>query len=100
MFSRARPQSRPPCVVVGCQGLPQVFERGERGNAMTDGTVKWFNTTRGFGLIVPDDLSHEVFVHFSSIEGTGHRELVQGQRVTFEAEPGPKGPHTTSVRRL
>ena len=38
---------------------------------MTDGTVKWFNTTRGFGLIVPDDLSDDVFVHFSSIKGSG-----------------------------
>jgi cold shock protein len=42
---------------------------------MADGTVKWFNATRGFGFIVPDDLSHEVFVHFSSIESSGYREL-------------------------
>jgi len=67
---------------------------------MADGTVKWFNTTRGFGLIIPDDLSHDVFVHFSSIEGSGYRELTEGQRVTFDAEPGAKGPHTTRVRPL
>jgi len=54
---------------------------------MADGTVKWFNKVRGFGLIVPDDLSQEVFVHFSSIEGTGHRELTEGRRVTFGQVP-------------
>ena len=67
---------------------------------MADGTVKWFNTTRGFGLIAPDDLSHDVFVHFSSIKGSGYRELTEGQRVTFDAEPGANGPHTTRVRPL
>jgi len=67
---------------------------------MADGTVRWFNTTRGFGLIIPDDLSHDVFVHFSSIEGSGYRELTEGQRVTFDAEPGVKGPHVTRVRPL
>jgi len=67
---------------------------------MADGTVKWFNTTRGFGLITPDDLSHDVFVHFSSIEGSGYRGLAEGQRVTFDAEPGAKGPHTTRVQPL
>jgi len=67
---------------------------------MADGTVKWFNTTRGFGLIIPDDLSALVFAHFSSIEGSGYRELTGGQRVTFDAEPGPKGPHATRVRPL
>jgi cold shock protein len=65
---------------------------------VADGTVKWFNVGKGFGMIVPDDLSAEVFVHFSSIEGTGHRLLTEGQRVTFDAVPGPKGPRTTRVR--
>jgi len=59
---------------------------------MADGTVKWFNKARGLGLIVPDDLTDVVYVHFSIIEGTGHRALTKGQRVTFEAEPGPRGP--------
>ena len=67
---------------------------------MADGTVKWFNTTRGFGIIVPDDLSAEVFVHFSTIEGSGYRGLTGGQRVAFDTEPGPKGPHATRVRPL
>lgn len=65
---------------------------------MAQGTVKWFNEARGLGLIVPDDRSEVVYVHFATIEGTGHRELTKGQRVTFEAEPGPRGPRTTRVR--
>ncbi len=67
---------------------------------MAEGTVKWFNAARGFGMIGPDDQTPDVFVHFSCIEGSGHRELIEGQRVTFDAEPGPKGPRTTRVRPL
>jgi cold shock protein len=67
---------------------------------MTDGTVKWFNAARGFGMIVPDDESPDVFVHFSTIECSGRRELTEDQRVTFDAVPGTKGPRTTRVRPL
>jgi CspA family cold shock protein len=67
---------------------------------VADGTVKWFNAARGFGMIVPDELTANVFVHFSSIERSGRRELTEGQRVTFDAELGPKGPRTTRVRPL
>ncbi len=67
---------------------------------MAEGTVKWFNTTRGFGLIVPDDMSPCVFAHFSSIEGSGYRKLTAGQRVSFETEPSATGPHATSVRPI
>jgi cold shock protein len=67
---------------------------------MADGTVKWFNPVKRFGLIVPDDLSHYVFVHFSSIEGTGHRDLRKGQRVDFDSKSGAKGPRATRVRPL
>jgi cold shock protein len=65
---------------------------------MADGTVKWFNAARGFGMIVPDDKTANVFVHFSSIEGSGHRDLIEDQRVTFDAVSGIKGPRTTRVR--
>jgi CspA family cold shock protein len=67
---------------------------------MADGTVKWFDARKGFGLIVPDDMTRTVFVHFSSIEGSGYRTLSEGQRVRFEAEPGTKGPHATRVAVL
>ena len=65
---------------------------------MPEGTVKWFNSTKGYGFLTPDDGSPDVFVHFSAIEGSGYRELTEGQRVTFESQPGQKGPQAKSVR--
>ncbi|HAM02855.1 MAG TPA: cold-shock protein [Acidimicrobiaceae bacterium] len=65
---------------------------------MATGTVKWFNATKGFGFIAPDDGSPDVFAHFSSIEGSGYRELIEGQNVEFEAEQGPKGLQAKRVR--
>ena len=67
---------------------------------MAEGTIKWFNAAKGFGFITPDDGTSDVFVHFSSIEGTGYRELIEGQKVDFEAEQGPKGLQATRVRAL
>ena len=67
---------------------------------MPEGTVKWFNATKGYGFVTPDDGSTDVFVHFSAIEGTGYRELTEGQRVSFESEQGQKGPQAKSVRSL
>jgi cold shock protein len=67
---------------------------------MADGTVKWFNAAKGFGFVTPDDGSQDVFVHFSAIEGSGYRELTEGQRVTFEAKPESKGLQATHVRPL
>jgi CspA family cold shock protein len=58
---------------------------------MATGTVKWFNNAKGFGFILPDDGSEEVFVHFSSINSGGYRSLEEGQPVSFEVEQGPKG---------
>jgi len=65
---------------------------------MPDGTVKWFNATKGFGFISPSDGSPDVFVHFSAIEGGGYRELTEGQKVTFETTQGPKGAQASAVR--
>ncbi len=59
---------------------------------MMQGTVKWFNETRGFGFISPADGSKDVFVHFSSIQKEGFKTLVEGQSVVFESTDGPKGP--------
>lgn len=67
---------------------------------MATGTVKWFNASKGFGFITPDDGSSDVFTHFSSIEGSGYRELAEGQKVDFEAERGAKGAQATRVRPL
>ena len=65
---------------------------------MAQGTVKWFNDEKGYGFIAVDDGSKDVFVHFSAIDGSGYRELAEGQRVQFETEQGPKGPQAKSVR--
>jgi CspA family cold shock protein len=67
---------------------------------MAEGTVKWFNGTKGFGFITPDAGTADLFVHFSAIDASGYRELAEGQRVTFESEQGPKGPQARAVRPL
>jgi len=61
------------------------------------GTVKWFNSTKGFGFITPDDGSKDVFVHFSAIQGNGYKTLEEGQRVSFEIQSSPKGPAAANV---
>ena len=58
---------------------------------MITGTVKWFNESKGFGFISPNDGGADVFVHFSAIVGGGFRTLAEGQIVSFEVEKGPKG---------
>jgi CspA family cold shock protein len=58
---------------------------------MTIGTVKFFNMQKGFGFISPDDGGKDVFVHISAVEQAGLSGLVDGQKVSFEAQPDPKG---------
>jgi CspA family cold shock protein len=53
---------------------------------MTTGTVKWFNATKGFGFIQPDNGDADVFVHISAVERAGMREIVEGQKLNFELE--------------
>jgi CspA family cold shock protein len=64
---------------------------------MKNGTVKWFDDSKGFGFITPDDGSKDVFVHFSSIAAEGFRSLAEGQQVRFQVEDGAKGPQATNV---
>jgi CspA family cold shock protein len=63
------------------------------------GTVKWFNDQKGYGFIARED-GDDVFVHFSAIEGTGFRSLMEGDRVEFTVEQGEKGPAAAHVRRI
>ena len=67
---------------------------------MAVGTVKWFNATKGFGFIAPEDGTPDVFVHHSDIQTQGYRELTEGQKVEFNVEPGDKGPKAANVRPL
>ena len=55
---------------------------------MPTGTVKWFNTTKGYGFIAPEDGSKDIFVHISAVERAGLGSLREGQRVSFEVRPG------------
>lgn len=64
---------------------------------MATGTVKWFNNSKGFGFITPDDGSADVFVHFSAIVADGFRTLQEGQSVSYDVETGPKGPQASNV---
>ena len=67
---------------------------------MATGTVKWFNSEKGFGFISQDDGGPDVFVHFSAIEGSGYRNLEENERVEFEVNQGPKGLQASNVRRI
>jgi cold shock protein len=64
---------------------------------MSQGTVKWFNDTKGYGFIKADEGS-DVFVHHSEIRAEGFRSLKEGQKVEFDMTSGPKGPKATNVK--
>jgi CspA family cold shock protein len=64
------------------------------------GNVKWFNESKGFGFITPEDGSKDVFVHFSAIQSNGFKTLAEGQRVEFEITNGAKGPSAANVNAI
>ena len=65
---------------------------------MATGTVKWFSDEKGFGFITPDEAGKDLFVHHSAIQADGYRSLAEGQKVSFDAEQGQKGPQAVNVR--
>ncbi|AAR33541.1 cold-shock protein [Geobacter sulfurreducens] len=66
---------------------------------MVNGTVKWFNDSKGFGFLEQEN-GEDVFVHFSAINGNGFKSLAEGDRVTFEVTKGPKGLQAANVTRI
>jgi CspA family cold shock protein len=64
------------------------------------GTVKWFNESKGYGFITPDDAGQDLFVHFSEIQGEGYKSLREGDKVSFEKGQGQKGPQATNVQKV
>ena len=64
---------------------------------MATGTVKWFNDSKGFGFITPDDGGKELFAHHTSIQMEGHRTLQEAQKVRYDAADGEKGPRATNI---
>ena len=69
------------------------------GNILTQGTVKWFNGTKGYGFITGED-GKDYFVHFSAIQVDGFKTLDEGQQVSFDIETGKKGPQAANVKPL
>ena len=67
---------------------------------MATGTVKWFNSSKGFGFIAPDGGGEDVFAHFSAIQAQGFKALAESQKVSFDVTSGPKGKQAANIRSL
>jgi CspA family cold shock protein len=67
---------------------------------MATGTVKWFNDSKGFGFITPDDGGKDLFAHHTEIQGSGYKSLKEAQKVEFDVTQGPKGPAASKIRPI
>ncbi len=70
---------------------------GAKGRVMQNGTVKWFNDSKGFGFITPAEGGDDLFVHFSAIQSGGFKSLTEGQKVQYDAARGQKGMQAQNV---
>lgn len=66
---------------------------------MATGTVKWFNDSKGFGFITPDEGGDDLFAHFSAIVASGYKSLKEGDKVTFDVTEGPKGKQASNIAK-
>lgn len=64
---------------------------------MASGTVKWFNSTKGYGFITPDEGGNDVFVHISAVQQAGWRELQEGQKVIYDLQADPKKGKSSAI---
>jgi len=78
-------------------GFQPFFFRKDAFN-MATGTVKWFNDSKGYGFITPDDGSEDLFAHFSAIQMNGFKTLKEGQKVSFDVTQGPKGKQASNIQ--
>jgi CspA family cold shock protein len=72
----------------------------QRKTQMTIGTVKFFNTSKGFGFIAPDDGGKDVFVHATAVEAAGMRSLNEGQKVSFDTQPDARGSKAVNLKAV
>jgi CspA family cold shock protein len=87
--------------------LPRAFahsaradSKGHKGSIMPSGTVKFFNSAKGFGFIAPDDGGKDVFVHVSAVEAAGLRTLNEGQKVNFDIQPDKRGAKAANLSAI
>jgi cold shock protein len=93
------PSARVPALVAFASAISAFAAPPNRRRInMATGTVKWFSDDKGFGFITPDDESKDLFVHHTAILGEGYRSLPEGAKVTYDAEPGDKGPKAANVQ--
>jgi CspA family cold shock protein len=88
--------SSPPLIFIASLSIGSSFLKGKI--QMATGTVKWFNEEKGFGFITPDDGGKDLFAHFSEIVGSGFKSLSEGQKVSFNATQGQKGPQASQIQ--
>ena len=80
-----------------CRNCDTIFTFLWRPGKLHNGTVKWFNATKGYGFITDDADKSEIFVHFSGINAEGYKTLEDGQKVTFDVAEGNRGPQAVNV---